>query len=63
MADDPAAEEQRRLAHDLRSPLAVIEMLAGVLERDEGVSPEQRADYAGRIRRAAGEIRALLDGG
>ena len=57
MADDPA-----RLSHDLRSPLSVIEMLAGVLERDTGgLSAEQRADYAGRIRRAAAEIRTLLD--
>ena len=63
MADDPAAEEQRRLAHDLRSPLAVIEMLSGVLERDDGLAPEQRADYARRIRKAAGEIRDLLDRG
>ena len=57
MADDPA-----RLAHDLRSPLSVIEMLAGVLERDAGgLSAEQRADYARRIRRAAADIRTLLD--
>ncbi len=61
MADDPAAERQRRLAHDLRSPLAVIEMLSGVLERDADLPAEQRADYARRIRKAAGEIRDLLD--
>ena len=51
-----------RLLHDLRSPLAIVDGFSALLERDTGeLTPEQRADYARRIRRAAAEMRAMLD--
>jgi K+-sensing histidine kinase KdpD len=59
MADEP---DSRRLVHDLRSPLAVIDGFAALLARDDAeLTEEQRADYARRIRDAAAEIRTLLD--
>jgi signal transduction histidine kinase len=57
MADEP---DLRALVHDLRSPLAVIDGFASLLAR-EGLTDEQRADYARRITEAAGEMRAVLD--
>lgn len=58
MADDPL----RALVHDLRSPLAIIDGFAALLARDEGgLTPEQRKDYAIRIRTAAGEMRRAID--
>jgi signal transduction histidine kinase len=55
---DPA----RRLIHDLRSPLAIVDGFSALLARDDGaLTPEQRADYARRIRAAADEMRSLLD--
>jgi signal transduction histidine kinase len=61
MADE--REPLAVLAHDLRSPVAVIEMYAGVIERDaEGrLTPEQRVEYARRIRAAAADMRDLVD--
>jgi signal transduction histidine kinase len=59
------ADERDRvaaLAHDLRSPLAVIEMYSGVLEQKGGaLSEEQQAQYVARIRRAVGDMRDTLD--
>lgn len=53
----------RRLVHDLRSPVAVVEGFAQLLQRGAAtLTEEQRADYAGRIADAAGEMKALLDG-
>jgi K+-sensing histidine kinase KdpD len=50
------------LLHDLRSPLAVVEVYTGVLERDQGqLAPEQRAEFVRRIRTAAAEMRDALD--
>jgi K+-sensing histidine kinase KdpD len=50
------------LLHDLRSPLAVVEVYSGVLERDDGkLSAEQRAEFSRRIRSAAAEMRDALD--
>ena len=57
MTDDDAV---RRLVHDLRSPLAVVEGFAGLLERED-LAPEQRADYVRRIRSAAAEMTERLD--
>ena len=50
------------LAHDLRSPLAVIELYSGMLEQgaaelDEG----KRAEYVARIRTAVDDMRTTLD--
>ena len=51
-----------KLIHDLRSPLMVAEGFARLLARDEGkLTPEQRADFAGRIESAVADMRALLD--
>ena len=57
---DPDADPVRRLVHDLRSPLAVVDGFAGLLCRED-LAPEKRADYARRIADAAAEMRALLD--
>ena len=60
MADerDPVAA----LVHDLRSPLTVIELYSGLLER-EGLSldAERHADFVDRIRHAVDDMRRLLD--
>jgi K+-sensing histidine kinase KdpD len=50
------------LVHDLRSPLAVIELYSGMLEGDDGrLSAEQRVEFSRRIRAAAAEMRDRLD--
>ena len=55
--------ELRRLVHDLRSPVAVIDGFAQLLQRGAGtLTEEQRADYTQRIVDAAGELKTLLDG-
>jgi K+-sensing histidine kinase KdpD len=60
MADAP--DPLRQLVHDLRSPLAIVDGFAGLLERGGAtLDPERRADYAKRIREAAEEMRDLLD--
>ena len=56
MAEDPL----RRLIHDLRSPLAVIDGFAGLLRRGE-LGTDERDDYLRRIAEAADEMRVLLD--
>ena len=58
MADEP--DPLRKLVHDLRSPLAIVDGFAGLLGRDD-LAPEKRRDYAARIAEAAAEMRALLD--
>ena len=60
MADD--AVDVGRLVHDLRTPLTIVEGFAHLLERDAAtLAPDQRVQYAERIRTAAAEMRALLD--
>jgi signal transduction histidine kinase len=50
------------LAHALRTPIAVIQGFAELLLRDDGtLTPQQRHDYAERIRTAAGDLRDELD--
>jgi signal transduction histidine kinase len=61
MAEAGEPSLQPGLVHDLRSPLAIIDGFAALIERDGELSDEQRKDYAGRIRDAAAEMRALLD--
>ena len=59
---EPGDAGSRQLVHDLRSPLMVIDGFAALLARDDGsLTDEQRADYAGRIRAAADEMRRLID--
>jgi signal transduction histidine kinase len=58
MTGDPLGE---RLRHDLRTPLAVIMGFADLLERRDGISDEERRDYAQRITVAVREMRDLLD--
>ena len=56
------APELRRLIHDLRSPVAVIDGFAQLLQRGAAtLTEEQRADYTRRIADAAAEMKALLD--
>ena len=60
MADEP--DPLAKLIHDLRSPLMVAEGFAQLLARDEGkLTPEQRADFAGRVESAMADMRNLLD--
>ncbi len=53
-------EDLRTLRHDLRSPLVVIGGFADLLASDRTLEPEQRRDYAERIRRAATELERLI---
>ena len=56
MTEDPL----RKLVHDLRSPLAVVDGFASLLAREE-VTEERQAEYAQRIRDAAAEMKGVLD--
>jgi K+-sensing histidine kinase KdpD len=56
-------EELRKLVHDLRTPLTVVQGFARMLERGEGrVSQEDRAEFLFRIREAAEQMSQILDG-
>lgn len=63
MPDAPDADARlAKLVHDLRSPLTVAEGFAQLLARDEGaLTPEQRAEFAGRVAAAMADMRAVLD--
>jgi signal transduction histidine kinase len=61
MSVELSDEQQRRLRHDLRTPLTIIAGFAEVLAGDRAISDADRRDYAARIQAAAAEIRALLD--
>ena len=51
-------EELHKLAHDLRTPLTVVEGFARMLERGEGrLSPEDRAEFLARISRVPSTMR------
>jgi signal transduction histidine kinase len=54
-------EQQRRLRHDLRTPLTIITGFAEVMAADRVISDADRREYAARIQAAAVEIRELLD--
>jgi len=59
---EPDLAAVRKLVHDLRTPLTIVEGFAHLLERDGAtMDPDQRAEYAHRIKAAAGEMRELLD--
>jgi signal transduction histidine kinase len=56
-------DELRKLVHDLRTPLTVVEGFARMLERGEGrLSAEDRAEFLGRILEASGQMSEILDG-
>ena len=62
MADPADVDALAKLVHDLRSPLMVADGFAQLLARDEGkLTPEQRADFAGRVQSAMADMRAILD--
>jgi K+-sensing histidine kinase KdpD len=59
---EPQLDVVKRLVHDLRTPLTIVEGFAHLLERDDAtMDPDQRVEYAHRIKAAAGEMRELLD--
>ena len=55
------ADEIRRLAHDLRSPLTVVVGFAELLASDRELTDQQRRDYASRILNSGVEMRELID--
>jgi K+-sensing histidine kinase KdpD len=56
-------DELRKLVHDLRTPLTVVEGFARMLERGEGrLSQEDRAEFLARIIEAARQMSDILDG-
>ena len=56
-------DELRKLVHDLRTPLTVVEGFARMLERGEGkLSAEDRAEFLSRILEAAQQMSEILDG-
>ena len=54
-------EDRRRLRHDLRTPLTIVNGFAEVLATDRVISDADRREYAARIQAAATEISELLD--
>jgi signal transduction histidine kinase len=63
MADLPDEAGLRQLVHDLRGPLTIIDGFAMLLARDDGtLDADRRAEFAERIRAAATEMRAVIDG-
>jgi signal transduction histidine kinase len=55
-------ERLRRLTHDLRTPLTVVEGFADLLDRRfDGLDDAARRDYLARIAEAARELRGILD--
>lgn len=53
-------ESLRKLRHDLRSPLVVIDGFAQLLAGDRSISEQERRDYAERILRASKELEQLM---
>jgi signal transduction histidine kinase len=61
MADDER-EPLAALAHELRSPLTVVELYSGMLEtKGAQLSDAQRDEYVVRIRRAVADMRDAID--
>jgi signal transduction histidine kinase len=61
MADDER-EPLAALAHELRSPLTVVELYSGILEtKGAELSDDQREEYVTRIRRAVADMRDAID--
>jgi signal transduction histidine kinase len=60
---DAHDDELARLAHDLRTPLAIVRGFAELLERKgDGLSESERAEYVARIRESAERMGEILDG-
>jgi signal transduction histidine kinase len=58
MADD----ELRKLVHDLRTPVTIVEGFGDLLaRRGDDLPAAEREEYARRIAEAAREMRELLD--
>jgi signal transduction histidine kinase len=55
------ADEIRRVAHDLRSPLTVVIGFAELLASDRELTDQQRREYASRVLGAGVEMREMLD--
>ncbi len=56
-------DDLRKLVHDLRTPLTVVEGFARMLERgEERLSAEERAEFLGRILEASKQMSEILDG-
>jgi len=56
-------DQLRKLVHDLRTPLTVVEGFARMLQRGEGtLSPEDRAEFLSRILEASSQMSEILDG-
>jgi signal transduction histidine kinase len=58
---DLTEEDRRRLRHDLRTPLTIVNGFAEVLAADRVITDADRREYAARIQAAAQEIKTLLD--
>lgn len=60
MSDDH--ERLAQLIHDLRTPLTLVLGFADMLrKRGDDLTPEQRAEFVGRIDDAARDMRRILD--
>lgn len=60
MTATPDEDDLSRLRHDLRSPLAVIAGFADVIANRDGITAEERREFAARITDAVEEIRGLV---
>ena len=55
-------ERRRRLRHDLRTPLTIVQGFAELLDRGAvTLDEERRTEYLGRIAAAAREMKDILD--
>jgi signal transduction histidine kinase len=54
-------ETLRKLRHDIRSPLLIINGFAQLLASGREMTVEERRDYAERIQAAAAELRRLIE--
>ena len=57
---EPELDPVARLVHDLRSPMAVAQGFAVLLERDD-IDEASRTEYLKRIVEAVHEMNAVLD--
>jgi CheY-like chemotaxis protein/HAMP domain-containing protein len=55
-------ERLRRVVHDLKTPLTSIRAFAEILEEGDGVAPEERARFLGRLHEETLRMERMLDG-